>query len=67
MKRYEVVILMLLLISLSVVTLRIGDIRTKKALEDFNKCKVVLDHDCLEYGNCRCKEFIGEIKHVYSR
>lgn len=56
MKRYEVVILMLLLISLSVVTLRIGDIRTKKALEDFNKCKVVLDHDCLEYGNCRCKE-----------
>lgn len=55
MKRYEVVIIMLLLISISVVTLKIGDKRTEQALEDFNKCKVVLDHDCLEYGNCRCR------------
>lgn len=55
MKRYEVVIMVLLLISLSVVTLKWSNGRTLKALEDFNKCKVVLDHDCLEYGNCRCR------------
>ena len=55
MKRYEVVIVMLLLISLSVVTLKLGDIRTFNALDDFKKCKVILDHDCLEYGNCRCR------------
>lgn len=55
MKRYEVVILILLLISLSVVIVELGNIRTQQALEEFNKCKVVLDHDCLEYGNCRCR------------
>lgn len=55
MKRYEVVILILLLISLSVVTLKISNKRTQQALDDFKKCKVVLDHDCLEYGNCRCR------------
>ena len=56
MKRYEVVvIIILLLISLSVV-IKISNIRTLNALDDFRKCKVILDHDCLEYGNCRCKE-----------
>lgn len=55
MKRYEVVISILLLISLSVVTLKISNKRTTNALEDFKKCKVILDHDCLEYGNCRCR------------
>ena len=55
MKRYEVVVIFLiLLISLSVV-LKIGNARTLKALDDFNKCKVILDHDCLEYGNCSCR------------
>ena len=56
MKRYKVVILISLLISLSVVILKISHLRTLKALDDFNKCKVILDNDCLEYGNCRCKE-----------
>ena len=55
MKRYEVVILILLLISLSVVILKISNSRTLNALDDFSKCKVILDHDCLEYGNCRCR------------
>lgn len=55
MKRYEVVIAMLLLISLSVVILKLSTERTEQALEDFKKCKVILDHDCLEYGNCRCR------------
>ena len=55
MKRFEVVILILLLISLSVVILKISNIRTEQALDDFRKCKVILDHDCLEYGNCRCR------------
>ena len=55
MKRYEVVIIILLLISLSVVTLKIANKRTFNALDDFSKCKVILDHDCLEYGNCRCR------------
>lgn len=55
MKRYEVVIAILLLISLSVVILNISNKRTLNALDDFSKCKVILDHDCLEYGNCRCR------------
>ena len=55
MKRYEVIILILLLISLPVVILKISNRRTYNALEDFNKCKVILDYDCLEYGNCRCR------------
>lgn len=55
MKRYEVIIVILLLISLSVIILKISNDRTQQALEEFNKCKVVLDHDCLEYGNCRCR------------
>ena len=55
MKRYEVVILILLLISLSVVILKISNSRIINALDDFSKCKVILDHDCLEYGNCRCR------------
>ena len=55
MKRYEVVIMLLLLISLSVVTLKLSNKRTEQALDDFRKCKVILDHDCLEYGNCRCR------------
>lgn len=55
MKRYEVVIIILLLISLSVVILNMSNKRTMNALDDFNKCKVILDHDCLEYGNCRCR------------
>ena len=55
MKRYEVVIIVLLLISLSVVILKLGDKRTEQALDDFSKCKIILDHDCLEYGNCRCR------------
>lgn len=55
MKRYEVLILLSLLISLSVVIVKIGNIRTLNALDDFSKCKVILDHDCLEYGNCRCR------------
>ena len=55
MKRFDVVILILLLISLSVVILKISNIRTEQALDDFRKCKVILDHDCLEYGNCRCR------------
>ena len=55
MKRYEVAILILLLISLSVVTLKISNIKTRQALDDFSKCKVILDYDCLEYGNCRCR------------
>lgn len=55
MKRYEVVIMVLLLISLSVVTLNLSAKRTQRALDDFKKCKVVLDNNCLEYGNCRCR------------
>ena len=55
MKRYEVVIIVLLLISLSVVILKIGNVRTEQALDDFKKCIIILDHDCLEYGNCRCR------------
>ena len=55
MKKYEVVIVILLLISLSVVTLKLSNDRTQQALEEFSKCTVVLDHDCLEYGNCRCR------------
>ena len=55
MKKYEVVIFISLLISLSVVILKMGEERTTRALDDFNKCKVILDHDCLEYGNCRCR------------
>lgn len=53
--KYEVLIIMLLLISLSVVTLKWSNERTFNALEDFKKCEVILDHDCLEYGNCRCR------------
>lgn len=63
MKRYEVLILLLLLVLLvllvlvvSIVTLKLGDKRVQQALEQYNKCKIVLDHDCLEYGNCKCKE-----------
>ena len=55
MKRYEVVLLIVLLISLSVVLLKMRNVRTVNALDDFSKCKVILDHDCLEYGNCRCR------------
>lgn len=55
MKKYEVVILLVLLISLSVVLVKMSNVRTLKALDDFSKCKVILDHDCLEYGNCRCR------------
>lgn len=55
MKRYEVVILLLLLISLSVVIVKISNTRTYNVIDDFKKCKVILDHDCLEYGNCRCR------------
>ena len=56
MKRYEVVIILLLLISLSVVILKLSNDRTEQALDDFSKCKIILDNNCLEYGNCRCKE-----------
>ena len=55
MKRYEVMILLSLLISLSVVIVKMSNVRTINALDEFNKCKVILDHDCLEYGNCRCR------------
>ncbi len=56
MKRYEVLILLIVLIVISVVTLKLSDKRVQQALEQYDKCKVVLDHDCLEYGNCKCKE-----------
>ena len=52
---FVIAILILLLISLSVVTLKISNIKTRQALDDFSKCKVILDYDCLEYGNCRCR------------
>ena len=55
MKRYEVLILLVLLIFLLVVLLKMSNVRTINALDEFNKCKVILDHDCLEYGNCRCR------------
>lgn len=56
MKRYEVLILLVVLVLLLVVTLKLGDKRVQQALEQYNKCKIVLDHDCLEYGTCKCKE-----------
>ena len=55
MKRYEVVILLSLLISLSVVIVKISHLRTLNALDEFSKCKVILDQECLEYGHCRCR------------
>ena len=55
MKRYEVVIFISLLIMISVVMLKMSNERTLNALDKFNKCKVILDYNCLEYGNCRCR------------
>ena len=55
MKRYEVMILLSLLISLSVMIVKMSDRRIINALDDFSKCEVILDYNCLEYGNCRCK------------
>ena len=56
MKRYEALIALVCIILALVLVYKYSSIRIENALKEASKCEILLDHACLEYGKCKCKE-----------